>query len=385
MEVRTQKNWPLLGGIAAVAALASFGVARWTAPTAPAPTPEKTESKAGPVELTLPEDYLKSSNIVVDHVSSTAMGSEIIAPANVTATPQGEAVVVARASGAVSRINKRLGDSVRAGEVLALVDSLDAAGYLADRSAAMAREEQARRVYNREAGLFKQGVTPRQDMEAAQANLAVAQAEAHRAALVAKAAHVSGGGSMAIISPISGRITAQAATLGAFVDTQSELFRIADGRALQVEALVGAQDTGRIAPGDSATIVLPSGASVQGMVRSVTPTLSGAGRAMTVVITPRGDASGLLIGQGVQTRIRTSRGEGKPSLSVPEEAVQVLEGHDVLFVRTQRGFRAQPVLVGSRSGGVAQILSGVTVSSAIATRNAFLLKAEATKSSGDEE
>jgi cobalt-zinc-cadmium efflux system membrane fusion protein len=119
--------------------------------------------------------------------------------------------------------------------------------------------------------LFKQGVTPRQDMEAAQAALAVAQAEARRAATVARAAHVSGsGGSVAIVSPISGRITAQTATLGAYVEPQAELFRVASSHALQIEASVGAQDATRIAPGDQASILLPNGASVAGKVRSVT-------------------------------------------------------------------------------------------------------------------
>ena len=70
-------------------------------------------------------------------------------------------------------------------------------------------------------------------------------------------------------------------------------------------------------------------------------------------------------------------------LLIPEEAVQTIDGRDVLFVRTDQGFRAQPVLVGTRSGGVAQIVSGVKAGDRVATRNAFLVKAEA-KKGGDE-
>lgn len=386
MEAPRQHGWPMIGGIAAVAALASFGIACWTVPATPAPVAEKAVEKGGPAEWILPDAYLQTANIVIDKVATVGAGAEILATARVTASPQGEAVVVARASGTISRVTKRLGDSVRAGEVLALVDSLDAAGFSADRSVAAAKADQAQRVYNRELGLFKQGVTPRQDMEAAQSALAVAQAEARRAAVVARAAHVSGsGGSVAIVSPISGRITAQTATLGAYVEPQAEVFRVASGNALQIEASVGAQDAARIAPGDPVSILLPSGASVAGKVRAVTPTLSGASQAATVVITPDAAGSALLIGQGLQVRIRASTGGGKASLSVPEEAVQVLDGRDVVFLRTKKGFRAQPVLVGSRSGGTAQIISGLEAGASIATRNAFLLKAEATKSTGDGE
>ena len=65
--------------------------------------------------------------------------------------------------------------------------------------------------------------------------------------------------------------------------------------------------------------------------------------------------------------------------------MQNLDGRDVLFVRTPQGFRPQPVLVGIRSGGSAQILSGARAGEQVATRNAFLLKAEMNKGAGDDE
>ncbi len=60
---------------------------------------------------------------------------------------------------------------------------------------------------------------------------------------------------------------------------------------------------------------------------------------------------------------------------MPEEAIQTVEGRDVVFVRTATGFQAAPVIVGQRSGGRAQITSGLRAGQTIATRNAFLLKA----------
>lgn len=389
MKDRRQPSWPMIGGIAVAVAAASFGVARWTAPgptPAPAPT-EQAKVPAGQAELKLPAAYLQTANIMVEPVASAGVGAEILAPATIAATPQGEAVVVARASGAVSRLTKRLGDSVRAGEILALVDSLDAATMSADRSVAAARVDLARRAYAREAGLFKQGVTPRQDMEAARSALAVAEAEARRAASVASAAHVAGNGrSIAVVSPISGRITAETATLGTFVEPQAELFRIASSGAVQVEASVPADDARRIAAGDGATIMLASGTPIAATVRSVTPTVSGASQAATVVLTPSSGSSQLLVGQGVQVRIRARTAGGTSvGLSVPEEAVQTIDGRDVLFVRTKDGFRAQPVLVGTRSGGIAQIISGVGAGTPVATRNAFLLKAELSKGAEEEE
>src|SRR3546814_6115175 len=65
--------------------------------------------------------------------------------ATVTAAPSGEAIVTARAGGAVTRLFKRLGDPVRAGETIAIVQSRDAAQIAAERVAADARSTLAQK------------------------------------------------------------------------------------------------------------------------------------------------------------------------------------------------------------------------------------------------
>lgn len=385
MEAPRSFGWPMVGGVAALAAVAGYGIAQFLTPE-PAPShDDQTAAAAGPAEVKIPEQYIQSSNIVVEPVSAGAVGADILAPATISATPQGEAVIVARASGTVSRINRRLGDAVRAGEAIAFVDSIEAAGFSADRSVAATKVALARQTYEREASLFRQGVSPRADMEAARAALAVAEAEASRAGSVARAAHVAGNGrSVAVVSPISGKVTAESVTLGAYVEPQTELFRVASSEAVQVEAAVTGDEARRVRPGDRASIVAANGAPVEATVRSVTPTVSGSSQTATVVIVPAAGTPQLVVGEGVQVRIHASSGSGQSGVTVPEDAVQVLEGRDVLFVRTKDGFTARPVLVGARSGGSAQILSGVKVGEQIATRNAFLVKAEIKKGADEE-
>ena len=253
----------------------------------------------------------------------------------------------------------------------------------AERNVANAKAELARKTFARETSLFSQGVTPRQGMEAAQSALAVAQSEAQRASSVAAAAHVSADGkSVSVVSPIAGRITAQTATLGGYVQPQTELFRVASDSKLQVEASLPAADIGRVTIGDKATIIAAGGTPVAATVRSVTPTVSGSTRSATVVLTPVSSARELITGEGVQARLHVKNGAA--GMVVPEDAVQNVDGHDVLFVRTKDGFRVQPVLVGNRSRGVAQIVSGIRAGELVATRNAFLVKADMIKSAKDE-
>ena len=376
----------LLAIALAAAALGAAGAYWYMKASAPAPVAAPAAAsepnKAAPTEIKIPEPYLVAAGIAVEPVRSGGVDTEILAPGRIEALPGSEAIVVARAAGAVTRVNRHLGDKVAIGDVLALVESLEATTMSADRSATAAKAALARKIYARESSLHEQGVSPKQDMEAAQAALAVAEAEARRAAAVAQVARVAGDGrSIAVVSPIAGKITAQSVILGTYVQPQAELFRVAGVGGVHVDVSVTAADMPRIAPGDKATVISGSGAPVEATVRSVTPTVSGASQTATVILTPDNAAPNLVVGEGVQARLHVRGKAG--GMTVPEDAVQTLNGRDVLFVRTDQGFRPRPVLVGTRSGGMAQILSGVNTGEMVATRNAFLVKADMIKAKAE--
>src|SRR3546814_2688063 len=104
--------------------------------------------------------------------------------------------------------------------------------------------------------------------EQAQAEAAAATAEARRAQVAASAANITRDGGGAIVaSPISGRVTAESVTLGAFVQPETELFRVADPSKVQIEAAVGPTDAQRLAPGDQAIVELPDGRKIEASVR----------------------------------------------------------------------------------------------------------------------
>lgn len=386
MSTRDARNTRLMMTAAAVVVAGGVGFGIATVTMRPPPAgPAETAKTAGPQIVEVPAAHLAAVGIAVETVRAGNLGGEILAPALVTPAPNGEAVVTAHAAGTIVRLAKRLGDPVRAGEALALIESRDAASAAADRSTAQAKLDLARKVVAREQRLNDQGVSARQDLEIAQAELSAAQAEARRANASAGAVHVgSDGRSAAVVSPIAGRVTAQTATLGAYVEPNAELFRVADPRFVQVEAQVGPADAARLAPGDAAVLVRADGTTIDAVVRSVTPTLSGETRTATVLLTP-GTSAGLTPGVGLQARLLPKAGSAGAtgSVIVPDEAIQNVDGRDVVFVRTAKGFQVQPVVVTSRSGGRASIASGLVNGQSVATRKAFLLKAELQKG-GDE-
>jgi cobalt-zinc-cadmium efflux system membrane fusion protein len=338
-------------------------------------------------EVVMTEDMLKQSGVVLETLSASLLAQEIVSQATVVSSPDGEAVLTARAAGSISAIRKRLGDPVTRGETIAVVNSPEAAGLAASLSGAKARFDQAKSAFDREKRLFDQGVTARQDLEAAQAELTSAEAEYRRSEAAARAARVSDDGtSVYISSPIAGRITevTSGAKLGAYVTPDTILFRIADPSKIQIEGAVPLADAGRIAPGDKAIVETPAGGSITATVRSVTPSGSAESRSASVVLAVTTGAENLQPGRFAKVIIRAKGGAGGAGVFVlPDEAVQNIEGQDVVFVRSDEGFDAMKVRTGTRSGGRTEILSGVTAGQVVATRNAFLLKAELGKGAAE--
>lgn len=365
--------------LAALALLVGLAIGRSSAPhqqSTATSAPGEHAPAATPGFVAMTPAALAATGIRLETVSEGSLAAEIVSQATVTAPPEGSALLAARADGAVARIAKRLGDPVNAGETVALLESREAAAFVAERNAAAARALAARAAAARERRLFNERITARQDLEAADAARAQAEAELQRANSAVVTAGVAGNGRyLAVRSPIAGRITKSTAQLGAYVTAGAELFQVSDPRRIQIEAAVPAIDAQRIVPGDQAIIELPGGAQLDAVVRSATPSLNLESRAATIVIQPSGTPAGLTQGQSLRVRI-TPRGTTTTGIVLPEAAVQQVAGRDVVFVRVRNGFRAAPVTIGGRSPGRVQIVEGLHPGMIVATAGAFALKSQ---------
>lgn len=376
----------------ATAATLGFAAARLTQPSEPSSAVSVTLA-AQPAAKEAPRDTLvispqaiAASQITVAAAGMGELDRAVIAAATVQATPDADAVLTARAPGTITRILVRTGDTVRAGQTLALIESRDASQITADRAAAAARVGLARRQLAREHGLFAQGVSPRSDYEAAQANLAVAQADALRAQAAAGAVRVTGDGrSVAVTSPIAGRVTMAEAKLGQFVAAETDLFHVADPRRLEIAAAVPLAEAARVRVGDRVELTTREGQHVAGRVRAATGVVDPQSRTATVIVTPLATSGLLAPGQLIQARIFASGSVAHHGILIPQDAVQTLGGRDVVFLRTPQGFRARPIRIAGRSDGMVAIADGLVAGVKIATTNAFLIKAELEKDMGGEE
>lgn len=376
---------PVLMGCLIAAVALGVALDRYVLPmatTAPKAEEKDIDSDKDPQEIKLDAKRIAAAGIRTIHVSLGDLSDQIIAQATVAATPEGAAVIGARADGTVSVIRKRLGDPVRAGESLGAIQSREAAKLAEERDSAKARLARTEQAFERQKNLLSANATSRQEYDAAQAEWQVAQSEWRRAVSSGGASGLSKDGiSLEILSPVTGRVTSATAVLGAYVVAGTELFRVANPQKLEIQAAVPSQDAQRVSVGDKATVDLPQG-PIAAVVRAITPNVDVESRAATVVLVPTGDAQSLQPGQLVSARIFIAHGHtGVRTALVPTEALQKIGGNDAVFLKTDDGFKVQQVTVGAESGDTTEIQSGLKPGDEIATRNSFLLKAELQKDS----
>jgi cobalt-zinc-cadmium efflux system membrane fusion protein len=75
-------------------------------------------------------------------------------------------------------------------------------------------------------------------------------------------------------------------------------------------------------------------------------------------------------------------GKHEPTLLVPSDAIQQINGQDVVFVRTAADrFAIRPVRVGETAGGRTPVIEGLKPGEQVVVRGSFVLKSQALRSS----
>jgi cobalt-zinc-cadmium efflux system membrane fusion protein len=81
--------------------------------------------------------------------------------------------------------------------------------------------------------------------------------------------------------------------------------------------------------------------------------------------------------------VRVTTDTRQAPVTVPETAIQTIEDSPSVFLRTDDGFEARTVVLGSRSAGQVEILQGLDAGAHVATAGSFILKSELGKASAE--
>jgi RND family efflux transporter MFP subunit len=276
--------------------------------------------------------------------------------------PIQEAELSFRSGGRIKDLKVKLGDRVSAGEVLATVDTGDAAaraaaGYAgmraAEISASMARDAQ-----RRTGALFSSNAVAEVDNTSAQQKSALADAQLAQARAQAALGSVSLADSK-LASPFAGLVTRAPNGIGKIVGPGEPVFRVEDIQMLKLNATVSEEDARLVEVGAIVTI----DKAPRGKVTAILPSLDPRTRRVPLLaeIPNRGPAP-LLAGAFVRASVTAV----KESLVLKLPANTLRPGsQDELVVLAGGKAHLAPVVYATDVDGSLLVRSGITESDAV--------------------
>jgi cobalt-zinc-cadmium efflux system membrane fusion protein len=317
--------------------------------------------------------------VEVRKVSDEIHLNGVIAPDVNRAVP-----VVSLGGGRVVEIKAKLGDSVRKGQTLLLIDSPDVSQAFSDYQKFKADEQLAAKQLARAQLLYDKGAIAQADLELAQDADAKAKVDAQTAAQRVK---VLGGNLnnpsplLPVVAPISGTIVDQQITGGTGVkslDNSPNLFTIADLSTVWVICDVYEDMLSRVHVGDTAEITLNAfpDQKFPGRVVNISEVLDPATRSAKVRIelaNPQGlMRAGMFVTATFKGRQLIER------IVIPTSAVVHLHDKDWVFVPAgDKQFRRIALQLGPQSSdGFVHVVSGLKPQDKVAT-NALQLSSAA--------
>jgi len=314
-------------------------------------------------------------------------------PGKIVPDPDRVAHVVPRVSGFTREVLKKAGDAVAAGEVLAVIDSRELADVKSEYLTARKRLDLALAKFEREKRLWNQKITSEQEFldaktAMAEADIRVYSAKQQLLALGFDGPYVAGLSDQQkesltrynITAPTSGIVTDRNLAVGEVVDSQSDVFVVADLSRVWVSLSVYQKDLGTVAKGQPVTIVADKiNARAACEIDYVSPVVDEVTRTATArVILDNPDGRwrpGLFVTGKIDTE---SIGA---DIMVPASAIQTIDAWPVVFVRTDHGFTPAHVEIGKRNTTHVEIAAGIAPNTQIAVTNTFMLKSELKKAS----
>ena len=232
------------------------------------------------------------------------------------------AMVKARVAGELQGLDKREGQSVREGEVVARVVSPDAGARVCQAEqqaqAAKAQADIAQRTHDNNLALVAQGFISSTALQNSLSQLASAQAN-HRAALAALDIARQSLSDTALRAPLSGQISARLAQNGERVAVEARVVEIVDLSAFELEAALSPVDAARVQTGQTVDLRVEGRAEpLKAVVSRINPSVQAGSRSVLVYLRIP-SASGLRQGLFAEGHILTGQ---QNAVAVPASAVR---------------------------------------------------------------
>ena len=314
-----------------------------------------------------------------------------------------------RTDGIVIEVYAGLGDFVKKGQILArfhadevrdtralrrtAVSELDRAKAVA--AQAVRNRDRAQRLLELRAGSIQQVEQMQEDLATAEAAVRRAQIEIDRTADVLEddlrvpvepRADDPLSDDVPIFAPADGYVIAKNVSPGKTVDRVMDTFVLGDLSTVWMLASLRPEDLAKLHAGQRATVTLPGDYSVQasGLITNLGQQFDPETRLMQVRIELKNPTNRFRPEMLAIADIPV--GGEKEGVTVPSDAVQEVNGQEVVFVQTAPDkFSVRAVRVGETSAGKTPVLEGLNAGDRVAVHGSFILKSKLLKSTLESE
>ncbi len=346
-------------------------------------------------EVVLSDAAQKSAGIQVGQVKASPRRSSVIAAGIVEFSPSRVARVGPVVDGRIVTLKVDPGQRVKAGEMLAGMQSVQVGHARADYMAAQVRRQQADRERARQEMLADGGATSMRDLVAAQTAKELADLEARTAAERLRAVggwagdlDADGGGAMsssiALTTPLAGVVLDVNARVGQPVSPSDTLFVVGEIDRVWLVVDVYERDLSKVHGGDTvhASVLAYPNRTFEGRVDYVGGIVDPVRRAVAARIVIDNPDMVLRPGMSVTARVlhEDVASDAGTSLWIPTSAVTTVDGQPFVFMEKKPGnYELRAIERGEEVEGEVEVTRGLAAGEAIVTEGTFILKSELLK------
>ena len=339
--------------------------------------------------ISLTQQQINTISLGMGHVEERQLDATLRASGTLTLRPESRAAVASLMGGMVKSITVKEGQRVRKGTVVAYIENTDIVALQREYYSAVKAREAAQREMLRQQTLQQSGAGVKKNLQQAQTDCSIAEANATGTARqlqqlgisVKGAAHGVFATVFPLRAPISGTVTRLNATVGSYADMQTPLMLINDNNAVEADISIFEKDLDRINVGDRVLLTLTNRPQtvLEGRIYGITPAFSDATKAVAahVRIVSKGGTA-LFDGMPVDAAVATG---SRRCSAVPSQAIVRTDGKSYLFALNAKprggnySFSRHEVTEGVSDDGFTEVkLCGhIDSTRKIVTRNAFYL------------
>lgn len=295
-------------------------------------------------EIILTPKQIADIGIVTAPLSNTQTFSQSNLPATVVIPPRQLSIASSMQGGVVQKVFVGVGDTIRAGQTVALVSSTEGLTLQREYLQTASRLSRLESLVKKDETLYKEGIISEREFLKSKQETALLSTELAEKRGMMKMMGVSPSNTgtlnttSAVKAPINGIVLEQSAIIGQKIDAMSPIYKIADLSTLWIEIQTPAAIAKSIKVGDMIRTNL-------GAVAKVIKISSGVELQNQSVIIRAVIIEGKELvrpGQFVQAAVQTP---SVSSIVVPKNGLIRNKGESIVFVKTSRGFSPVSVKV----------------------------------------